>query len=178
MYKITSRTLDAVGPQRGLKAREDAARARMAAPISDHVLENLRIAAERDQADRDAAAAVTAENERKRRETACPCPACDGGAKNLSVEEAAFVASALAYYRSKGFKTDPDQYATMNARAAKAAPLAPITETVSRVTVHADVDLAAVADAVREQVAPASETAKPAKATRRHAPPPFLEDEA
>ncbi len=178
MYKITSRTIDGVGAQRGWKAREAAAKARMAAPIDDHVLENLRIAAERDQADRDAAAAVTAENECKRRETACPCPACDGGQKSLSVEEAAFVASALAYYRSKGFKTDPDQYATMNARAAKAAPLAPITETVSQVTVHANADLAAVADAVRQQVAPASEAAKPAKTQRKHVAPPFLDGDA
>lgn len=61
-----------------------------------------RAAEERRQAERAAVAAAIVRQEEELRAAACPCPACDGGIKPLSVKEAAFVMAALSYFRSQG----------------------------------------------------------------------------
>lgn len=141
--------------QRGWKAREAAGKLKLAQGISPELHANLRLAAERDQAERDAVAAAAAEQERRRLETLCVCPTCNGIGRT-TVESAATAIAGTEHYRQRALKPDDRHYIKAN----------------SGVSVQA-------APAPSAPPAPA-EPVKPAKNTRKavQVDPPWLDPDA
>ncbi|MGE8128863.1 hypothetical protein ACQKQD_17970 [Methylobacterium sp. NPDC080182] len=115
----------------GWREREALGKARLAERINPALAENLKIAADRLQAERDAVAAATAEQERRRLETMCVCVTCSGVGR-ITVEDAATALAAYNYFRSKNLKPDVLDYAkanagvTVQAAPAPTAPTAPV----------------------------------------------------
>ncbi|PJI55969.1 hypothetical protein CTI14_00600 [Methylobacterium radiotolerans] len=106
---------------RGWKARQEAARSKMNAPISPELAANLKLAADRLQAEREAAIALAAEEERRRLETLCMCPTC-GGVGRVTVEDAAVAIAGTEHYRQRALKPDDRHYAKAKSGLTAQAP--------------------------------------------------------
>ena len=172
----------------GWRERQEAGKAKLSAGMNDALISNLRAGAERAQAERDALVVHEAETVRKRMETACPCPSCDGGKKVLTVDEAAFVASAVEHYRNHRYATDPEQVVLQYARIAHPDWIVVGKRVVPATAYQNDLNIGEHA-AAQAPVIPAVETATAEEAAAlaelvsetprkkpRHVTPPHLDD--
>lgn len=160
---------------KGWLARQQAAKAKLAAGTPDHLAENMRLAEERTRQDRADAEAYALEQEAKRQATLCGCPACKATGE-VTEAESAFIASALSYYRSKAYLPDP-VYLSRDKLLPR--PLRAVSDPVAVARIAQDIaEMDAKVSEAQTEVEALAEViaAETPKKARRHVVPPHLED--